>query len=178
MKHNLASAHDESAATNPNIHSTSLPAHHFREKLRRHVFQVVAELYWFRKLGESLMNVLRGAVKSWTAFALKELEPELNGIIRNEKVSASVMRLLKERLNFFDGLETEAQTRAYAHALRPGLEAIEDKIGPDKEDRMCGISVSEWLVHKLRYDDHFRSHVLSITTSAATTTTAATPWPL
>ena len=130
----------------------------YAAELRAHVFEDVAEWYFFRYFGARRMTSIVEAVKSWTAFALKETEPELQHLLG--EASGPVMELLAKRLQFFDGLETEAQVKLYARTRRPVLKPIENKVGPGADDRAYGIDVAEWITGMCRYDPGARKEII------------------
>ena len=49
--------------------------------LRAHVFEDVAEWYFFRYFGATRMTAIASAVERWTAFALKETAPDLEHLL-------------------------------------------------------------------------------------------------
>ena len=53
----------------------------YAAELRAHVFEDVAEWYFFRYFGATRMTAIVSAMKRWTAFALKETEPELQHLL-------------------------------------------------------------------------------------------------
>ena len=86
----------------------------FMNEQRHHIFNDLAELYWFRYLGETLMIALRAMIERWVQRAVEKLGPELRNIIGDDAKSDVVLNLLRTRMDFFDGLRTEKQVYAYA----------------------------------------------------------------
>ena len=130
----------------------------YAAELRAHVFEDVAEWYFFRYFGATRMTAIVSAMKRWTAFALKETEPELQHLLG--QASGPVMELLAKRLQFFDGLETEAQVKSYARTRRPVLKPMENQVGPGADDRAYGIDIAEWITELCRHDPEARKEIV------------------
>ena len=92
----------------------------FHNKRLNIVFEFVAELFFFRYLGETLVKVIMGAINNIVAFTIHELEDDLSTIVGRDKVP-KIMELLRDRFDIFRGLRTEAQARARSqtHASMP-----------------------------------------------------------
>ena len=124
------------------------------------VFKDLAEWYWFRYLGETVVNVIRSAVKRWVDYALTDLGDELERIIGNKSIAAEVLARLHQRFNFFKGLETEAQVQGHANRTLPTLSCYENVVGPGPGDRSYHVMISEWLELLMRRDLVAREHIL------------------
>ena len=131
----------------------------YAAELRAHVFEDVAEWYFFRYFGATRMTAIVSAVQRWTEFALKETAPELEHLL-GPAAAAPVIELLAKRLQFFDGLETEAQVKAFARTHKPVLKPLENQVGPGADDRAYGIDVADWITGLCRHDPEARKAIV------------------
>lgn len=130
-------------------------------KLRKKVFLMQAELYWFRYLSETVMIVLRGMIRALIAFAVKEMTPPIKHIINDEEKATLVLSVLATRLDFFKDMDTEAQVRAYSGSFFRGLTYLENVVGPSKTDVAYGIDYFEWITNLARADKDVRDKLIA-----------------
>jgi hypothetical protein len=133
----------------------------YNGKLRKKVFLMQAELYWFRYLSETVMIVLRAMIRALIAFAVKEMTPPIKHIINDEEKAILVLSVLATRLDFFKDMDTEAQVRAYSDGLFKGLTCLENVVGPSKADVAYGIDYAEWITNLARADKDVRDNLIA-----------------
>ena len=131
-------------------------------ELQEHVFKDLSELYWFRYLGETCMNMVRGAVSSWIDFALCQLKPEIERILDDPVLARNIQSLITKRLDFFNGLTTESQAKAYLTSTRPLVSFHEIPLGPRLNENMYVLNILEWLRVLLTHDDEVRMECVRV----------------
>ena len=112
----------------------------YPDRMRAIVFRDIASLYWRHLISDTKMKLFRDAVSRWVEAAVEQVETELAAQLGAQvaKVAASIVR---KRFDFFDGLQTEAQTRSYAAHVLPMIPALTiNRFGPSTH--ASGITVS------------------------------------
>lgn len=132
---------------------------YFRESLRAKVFRGVAELYWFRYLGETLIKTLMAMVQGWIEFVLITLSREVALVIDDQEKADIVIDLMHKRLNLFDGLESEAKVVAHATAALPMQDFYDHSFGADSNPWYY-LEILQWLVNTMKYDRVARKHMV------------------
>ena len=131
----------------------------YRERMRGIVFRDVAALYWHHLISETKMKLFREAVTRWVEAAVAQVETEL-AVRLGAPVAKVAASIVKQRFDFFDGLQTEKQTRAYAAHALPIIPAMTiNHFGPAKH--ASGIMIVDWLTALLRFDATARANIIA-----------------
>ena len=152
---------EEDAGQGKTAHMLRVDEVQYTGKLRKKVFLMQAELYWFRYLSETMMIVLRCMIRALIAFAAKEMPPPIRHIINDEAKATLVLSVLASRLDFFKEMDTEAQVRAYSSRFYKGLACLENVVGPSKADVAYGIDYAEWITNLARADKDVRDYIIA-----------------
>ena len=99
---------------------------HNQHLLQYVVFQDIYEMYWFRYMPESSVQFVRDASKRWVEAALDDVEADIEKLGVDPDTALAVSVMLRKRLDFCKGLETEAQVRLYATRHLPVMEPVHD----------------------------------------------------
>ena len=131
----------------------------YPDRMRAIVFRDIASLYWRHLISDTKMKLFRDAVSRWVEAAVEQVETELAAQLGAQvaKVAASIVR---KRFDFFDGLQTEAQTRSYAAHVLPMIPALTiNRFGPSTH--ASGIMLVDWLTALLRFDPTARANIIA-----------------
>ena len=120
---------------------------HFQEVLDGAVFQDLASFAFDDLCGETHMARLRTAVSRWNDLSIENCAADLSVIVGedDDKVK-QIMELLRKRFNTFKNLSSEHKLIAKAYKTLPVLRVVENRVGPDPEDKAYGELLLDWAV--------------------------------
>ena len=134
---------------------------HSQRTMQSLVYQDVSQLYWFRYFSQPQIAFVQQSVARWVDHALTESAAGLKTILGDDAQALRASTLLRQRLDFFQGLETEALVSRYARQHQPVLSPVEYSVGPEPGDRASGIMIADWLAHLMRHHDLARAHIVA-----------------
>lgn len=136
-------------------------ADHYHRCRLREVFKLVAELFWFRYVSSTILDVFRRAIAIWVTFAVHSMKPQLDDIVGDAEKVKQITDLMKDRLDFLRGLETEQRLKAYARAHFDTLQPIQVPVGLGDDDRSYNIMIYQWVTLLMQHHDKARAEIVA-----------------
>ena len=156
-KHFYGAECEEEKPINP---APAVVSTHYQCSLRETVFKDVNEMYYFRYFTGSQVQFIRESNKRWVDTSLDAMSDELHTLL-GSSMSDNVNTLLRSRLDFFSGLNTELQVNAYARENHSVVRALDYSVGPDPTDRACSLNIVDWLTELMRGNAVARAHIVA-----------------
>ena len=133
----------------------------YQQKLDDIVFDDLATFFFKDMLGAKQLEEIRKAVTRWNAFAMDNVEAELNTILQNEALEHRVVAMMRKKFSLFQTLKSEWMLTRYALTHLPVLRVIENVVGPLAEHKTYGVLIIDWIVELMINKKMVRKRIYS-----------------
>ena len=130
----------------------------FKAKLRKQVCSDLSDLRHDDLVSDAVVCRFKAKIERWVALVLDDLEGfmEQAPTGKGKDLEAAVAT----RLDFFDGLRTQAQEMRVLKSFVPVIEPVRRPICPAGGSNCYTFKISEWIGLLMKYDPIVREHVL------------------
>ena len=127
---------------------------HYQELQKYEAFKSVAEWVYFRFMAAPQYDAVVEAHKLLVEKAMDSIKENLGPILNDMPMEEMVLELVRDRMDFFSGLETMAQLDTYACQHYPVLPMSENRFGNGRVSYT--LPLSSWIVELMRNNREVR----------------------